>query len=345
MSKSFPWQTILKLAAATAGSLLFFRFLGPVLLPFAIGLLPAFAAQRSTARLQERIHAPRWLAACLCVGIVYIVCFLLLFLLGHFLLRELEGFFHSLPQLAGSLTEPVHRLERNMLRLASRFPDGIGAALEQWTAEFFRTGAGLGEKLYQFAFSLASGFLRKAPDLALFTLTALLSGFLFAIELPDLMALWQRKAPAAWQNKWQLLLQKLKGTLFCWLKAQGKLMGITFLVLTAGFLILGIDYPLLFGVVIAAVDALPVLGSGLFLIPWSLVQFLTGNTFLGVGLLCVYGASALIRTALEPRLLGKQMGLDPLLTLLALYAGYHYFGVFGMILFPMGMMLAKQLVH
>ena len=120
---------------------------------------------------------------------------------------------------------------------------------------------------------------------------------------------------------------------------------ITFLVLTAGFLILGLDYPLLFGSTIALIDALPVLGSGAVLIPWSLLQFLGGNTFCGVGLLCVYGAAALIRAAMEPRLLGKQMGMNPLLTLLALYAGYRFFGIGGMIFFPMGAMFLKQVLN
>ena len=107
-------------------------------------------------------------------------------------------------------------------------------------------------------------------------------------------------------------------------------------------MILQIDYPFLFGLVISLVDALPALGTGLVLIPWSMVMFLQGNTFLGTGLLFLYGAAALIRTALEPRLLGKQMGLNPLLTLFALYSGYRLLGIWGMILFPIGAIMIKQ---
>lgn len=345
MSKQNRWQVVLRVAAAAAGAWLFLRFLGPVLLPFAIGFLPASAADKAATRLQSRIRSPRPVTAAICVGLIYIVFFLLVWLLGSILFRELEEFFRGLPAMAGALAEPVHRLEQSLLRLASRFPDGIGAALEQGVQNFFRSGAGLGSKLYDKAFSIATDFLRKAPDIALFSLTTLLSGFFLAAEFPDLKRLWEKKAPAAWQEKWQLILEKLKGTIFCWFKAQGKLMLITFLVLTAGFLILGLEYPLLFSSVIALIDALPVLGSGIILIPWSLLQFVGGNTFCGVGLLCVYGAAALIRTAMEPRLLGKQMGLDPLLTLLALYMGYRFFGILGMILFPMGAMFIKQVLN
>lgn len=342
MSKSIPWQRVLKITALVGLGVLALRFLGPVLLPFAIGLLPAYAADKAAARLQTKLRSPRPLTAAICVGLMYILFFLLVWLLGCILFRELEAFFRALPSLAGTLAAPVSRLEQSLLQLAERFPDGIGAALRQSTEAFFRSGAGLGNKLYDKVFSFASGFLRKAPDIALFSLTALLSGFFFAAELPELRALWEKKVPQPWRKKWETVPNKLKGTVFCWLKAQSKLMLVTFLVLTAGFLILGLDYPILFGSAIALIDALPVLGSGLILIPWSLLQFLAGNTFCGVGLLCIYGAAALIRTALEPRLLGRQMGLDPLLTLLALYAGYHFFGILGMILFPMGAMFLKQ---
>ena len=102
------------------------------------------------------------------------------------------------------------------------------------------------------------------------------------------------------------------------------------------------EYALLFSFAIALIDALPVFGSGVILIPWAMVSFLQTNTIRGVGLLCVYGAAALIRTALEPRLIGKQYGLDPLATLAAIYGGYYFFGVFGMILLPVLVMLAKQ---
>lgn len=343
MDKQKRWGRVLRLGAAILGAVLALWLFGSVLLPFLLGLIPAQAADKAVGRLQNRM--PRWLAACLCVAAFYILFFLAVWVLGQVLFRELENFFHSLPALTGALAAPVSRLEETLLRLASRFPDGVGAALEQWVQEFFRSGAGLGETLYNNVFSFVTNLLRKAPDIGLFILTTVLSGFMLAVDLPRLKALWEKKAPKLWQEKWQVVQEKLKGTLFCWLKAQGKLMLVTFLVLTAGFLIIGIRYPLLFGLLIAGLDALPVLGSGLILIPWSIVQFLVGNTFWGVGLLCIYGAAALTRTALEPRMLGKQMGLDPLLTLLALYTGYRFFGIFGMIFFPMGAMFVKQILN
>ena len=100
---------------------------------------------------------------------------------------------------------------------------------------------------------------------------------------------------------------------------------------------------LLLAALIALIDALPVFGTGTILIPWALVLFLRGQTKTGVGLVVLYGAAALSRQALEPRLVGKQVGLNPVLTLLALYTGYRLLGVGGMIVFPITAMLLKQI--
>ena len=121
-------------------------------------------------------------------------------------------------------------------------------------------------------------------------------------------------------------------------------MGLVFVLLTLGLWVLGVDFPLLFGALIALVDALPVFGSGTVLLPWALVALLQADKVRGIGLLLLYAALTLTRAALEPRVVGRQMGLHPLLTLMAFYLGYRLMGVAGMILLPIGAMVSKQLV-
>ena len=135
----------------------------------------------------------------------------------------------------------------------------------------------------------------------------------------------------------------IRAALGGWLLAQLKLMGVTFLILTAGFLLLRTEYPLLFALLTTLIDALPVFGTGTVLIPWALLEFLHGNTACGVGFLILYAVAALTRQTLEPRLVGQQIGLAPIFTLLALYAGYKTIGVPGMILFPICAVLFRQL--
>ena len=135
----------------------------------------------------------------------------------------------------------------------------------------------------------------------------------------------------------------VRATLGGWLKAECRLMAIIFAVVNAGLLILGVQFPVLEAAAITLVDALPVFGSGTVLLPWAAVCFLRGSTRFGVGLVLLCAAAALTRQCLEPRLVGRQMGLSPVWTLAALYSGYRILGVAGMIVFPVSAMLGKRL--
>ena len=119
-----------------------------------------------------------------------------------------------------------------------------------------------------------------------------------------------------------------------WLSAQLKLSVIAFGALLVGFWLLRVPYGILWAAVIAVVDLLPVLGCGTVLVPWSLICLLQGQQLRGLGLLGLYGVVWLLRSVLEPKLLGKELGLDPLVTLLAVYAGYRLLGLTGMLLAP-----------
>ena len=117
--------------------------------------------------------------------------------------------------------------------------------------------------------------------------------------------------------------------------AQMKLLGITYLLLTLGLFLLGVEYAPVWALAVAAVDALPILGTGTILVPWSLVCLLRQERAKALGLLGLYAAAALSRSFLEPRLVGRQLGLDPLVTLIALYTGFRLWGLLGMFLMPM----------
>ena len=134
----------------------------------------------------------------------------------------------------------------------------------------------------------------------------------------------------------------IRTALWGWLKAQLSLSGMSFLILLAGFFLLGIPYAPLWALLIALVDAVPLLGTGTVLIPWALLTFLQGNGLQAMGLLIIYAVTFLTRTAMEPRLVGRQLGLDPLLTLASLYAGFHFWGVGGMLAAPILCVIVKE---
>ena len=116
----------------------------------------------------------------------------------------------------------------------------------------------------------------------------------------------------------------------------------TVLAVFIGFLWMGLDYALLAAVFTALVDALPVLGTGTVLFPWALGCFLMGDTGRGLALLVLYAVGLIVHTLLEPRLLAGQADLPPITALLAMYLGFQFMGVGGMILLPVVLLLLKQ---
>ena len=337
------WRGALIVAACAAGLWLFAAVLLPVLAPFLIGLAVAALVQKPVSLLLRRTQLPRGLAAFLCVLVIFGGLFAGLFFLLRAVLTELSGFLRKLPALAASLAGPLSHLEARLLELAGKLPDGIGTGLRSGIKSLFESGSVLGSRIYDWLFDFASGFFGKAPGIVLFIITSILASFMSAGDLPAIRDALRSRLPEKWRTRLEKLLTHLKVSLGGWLRAQFKLMGVMFLLVTAGLAILGVDYPLLFGLIVALVDALPVFGTGTILIPWSLTQFLQNDLRRGIGLLVLYGVAALGRQALEPRLVGKQVGLHPLLTLLALYTGFRAAGVAGMILFPIGVIFLKQL--
>ena len=137
--------------------------------------------------------------------------------------------------------------------------------------------------------------------------------------------------------------KRMKNAALGWLLAQCKLMGLTFTILALGLALLRIPHALLWALGVSVVDAFPVLGTGTILLPWALICFLQGDGARAIGLLGIYAVISLTRSALEPKLVGRHLGLDPLVTLMALYAGYKLWGIGGMILAPLLAVTALQI--
>ena len=161
--------------------------------------------------------------------------------------------------------------------------------------------------------------------------------------IPVIKTILSSRFPAEKVQPYLDSLKSLKNALFGWLKAQVKLSGVTFGLLTAGLLLLRIPYAPLWAFLVALLDAFPILGTGAVLVPWSLISFLQGDNLQAFGLLGVYALVTITRTVLEPRLVGAQLGLDPLVTLVCFYVGFRLWGILGMILAPMLAVTAVQL--
>lgn len=325
----------------TAG-ILGIRWLFPLIFPFLLGAGLAMLAEPMTKFFCKKL--PRGLSAAISVTAAFCFLALVVVFLGALLVRQLGLLPDIVPALENAASAGMGTLSSWLQSLTYYAPGNLGDYLRQNISEFFSGGTALLDKVSGYLLSLAGGILSHVPDSALSIGTALISSYMFAAKLPKIREWICGRMKNARLERAVATFKRLRATVGGWLLAQIKLSGITMLILAAGFLILRISYGPLWAVVVALVDAFPVLGTGTVLIPWSLVCLLQGDTARGIGLLGIYAVVAITRSVMEPRLVGKQLGLDPLVTLFALYVGYKLWGLTGMLLAPMVTALAAQII-
>ena len=338
-----PWKLLLYIVGGAIGIWLTAKLLLPIGLPFLLGLLLAKIAAPPARFFRRKWHFPRALASFLSVTVISAALLGVLWIVGRGLVAGAEALVARLPHLLSSLQQPLAGLRETLLKLTERLPQSLSAAAAQWIRRLFEGGSVLAGTFSEWLMGFAGTLLSLVPELVLFLLTMLLSAYLFSSEDSALRNCVKRWLPEKWTEKLYTILRRLKTAVAGYCKAQLLLMLVTFSILSVGFFLLHRPAVLPTAILIAAIDALPVFGVGSVLIPWSVISFLQGKSSLGLGLLVLYAVAGLTRTVLEPRFLGKQIGLHPLLTLLSLYAGYQLFGVAGMILVPIGVILLKQL--
>lgn len=294
--------------------------------------------------LTRRLPLPRPAATALGVSMAF--CFLAIFLLllCAFLLRELRALAGILPDLEQTAQSGLTMLRDWSTSLAARAPDSLQPLLQDNISVMLSDGAAMVGRLSGFVLTFAGNLLSHVPDSALSLGTAILSAFLISAKLPRITRWVRRRIPRERLRALVAAGKRIRHALGGWLIAQIKLMGLTLLILLLGFLLLRIPNAPLWALGVALVDAFPVLGTGTILLPWSLLCLLQRDTARAVGLLGIYATVSLSRSAMEPKLLGRHLGLDPLATLMALYIGYKLWGIGGMILAPLLAVTALQLV-
>ena len=315
-------KTALTIAGISLGAWLTVRLFLPILFPFLLGGALALGAEPVTVLLCARLKLPRGAAAGIGVTTAFCLLILLVLLLCALILREFSLLMSILPALEQSLSGGLSALR-----------------------DFFSGSSELLKQTFRFALGLTGGVLRRVPNGALILGTAVISSYMISARLPTIRTWLKHTIAGARVRSFLERTKQMKVVLLGWLKAQLKLMGLTGGILTAGLLLLRVPYAPLWAGAVALVDVFPVLGTGTVLLPWALISFLQKQTVRAVGLLGIYSVISLTRSVMEPKLLGSQLGLDPLATLAALYTGFRLWGFKGMLLAPLLAVTALQLLQ
>lgn len=327
------------------------RYALPCIVPFLLAWLLSFPIRRGARIMERRLHLSRRIAACL----LLLALLLPLGALGVLLIEHTVTEAQQLLTNLGSGEKIISALEHSMQALesmAERIPllsklsqspssDGLrnqldSAAADMITQTLSRWSAELPE--------LLSSTVRRFPTTLVFVLTFLLALFYCCTDDGRIGSFVQDAIPPLWRPRWQELQRRTINVVARYLRAYLLLFVLTFMQLLIGLSVLGIRYVFLPALLISLLDILPVLGVGTVLLPWGILSLLGGNTALGTGLLILCAVMMLLRQLLEPRIIGDSIGLHPLATLIAIYAGLRLAGIWGMVAAPMVAVLLKSLL-
>jgi len=191
--------------------------------------------------------------------------------------------------------------------------------------------------------TLAARTAQNGPGILLFAVTFCLGAYFFSASYPAVTAFLRAQLPARFRRRAETLLADVRSSFGGWLRAQLILAAMIFAELLALFALLRVRAALPLAALTALIDALPVFGMGVVLVPWAAAELLFGRTGRAAALLIGWAVGALGRNLLQAKLLGDQIGIHPLLSLLSLYVGWRVWGVGGMIVFPLLAATLQQL--
>ena len=346
------WNGLPRRAALLGGTLLAVAALGaalPYVWPFAAALLCAMLLEPLLLRLERgvgKFHIRRKIGAPIAILLLFGVVGAALAGLLRQLAIQFTGLVKNVPQFiqwVDSVALPhLQRWYEDLNRLLpSSVSQGIAAAVDALKQSLLRWAGSLSAAITGGAFSTAMSL----PNALLGVVLTVMGTYYFSADRERIRGFFRRTLPVSWRQRYGFVRKNLLTALFGQVKSQLTVSLIVTAALTLAFVIYGIPYGLAAGVLIGVADALPVIGAGLFLIPWSLLSFIGGSTGMGVFMACAYVGVIVIRQIAEPRIVGRQLGLYPLLTMMAMYAGYRLTGFLGLLLGPVLLQVMKAVLE
>lgn len=332
-------RKVVYIIGITAGVYLTFRFLLPLVIPFLIAYLGAGLMAPVVCFLERKLHMKRGFATVI-VGLLF---FTFLGTAGLWLVHKVAEEAGRLIQNLGNLEEFLYiQLKQFCCKAEENFglkPDTIYYAASSGISQLVST---VEEQAMPLMMSSSLPIVKALFEGIAVVFITLISMLMIC---RDYEILQEKRGHMLFAEEIEGMIKKISGAMGAYLKTQGILMLITAGICVAGLFILKNPYALLLGITIGVLDALPFIGTGIIFIPWAVLAGIVGNWKLCTGLLLIYGACYLVRELLEPKLMGKQIGMTSLEMIISMYVGIRLFGLAGVILGPVGYLLIVELFH
>lgn len=312
------------------GTLIFLvsKFLINYLLPFIVAVIIAFLMQKPAKFISEKSGASKGIIAAILSVLVYLIVALIVVFLIYKSTRFLGGLTKFSTEFFEELSSIINDLKN---RFSNIMPEEYNSAVDDFSKSMFER---LTTQISGFVSRFLTKLAKSTPSFLFSSIVALVASCYIAKDFDGLLNFVRELCGKRISEN----LEKIKVILFQsgfkLLKGYLILAVLTYMQLLAGLLILKIKHAFVIAILISVVDILPVLGIGTVMVPWTVLAALWGNLPLAIGLAGLYIIVVIVRNFAEPKVIGTQIGVNPLFTLLAMFVGLKLLGVLGLFLFP-----------
>ncbi|HIS06576.1 MAG TPA: sporulation integral membrane protein YtvI [Candidatus Choladocola avistercoris] len=320
------------------------KYVLPFLLPFVVAFLIAALLNKPIMLLAEKLNGKRVVPAILMTLLFYVAAAALFSLLGLRVFMFVWETVRALPQLYRNTLEPALETMFSSLEvyLDELDPAVVTALTDNMNSALGSLGSFVTNASVRII-SYISGIAAAVPGSFLNVIITIIVTFFLAIDYPKVTGFILRQLPEKADFYIGEVRDYVGGTLLKCLASYALILCITFLEISVGLTVLRVPNAILIALCIAVFDILPVLGTGGIMIPWGIISLIMGKWVLGLGLLALYLIITVIRNIIEPKIVGHQVGLHPVVTLLSMLAGLQLFGIIGLFGFPITLSLLKNL--
>lgn len=319
------------------------RYLLSPLMPFILGFFIAALLRRPTVCLSRTFHISQRIPAVLLDTAFYFLTAGILLLAGIQVASAVRDLIPKLPALYADVVVPlIDSCFEQIEVYLSQLSPAMATDFEIWRSEF---SVSMGQILSSLSTTAAKTVSEWAADLPMTILRAVLtviSTFFISLDYERIVSTLMNLLPSKARRFMQQVQMKLTASIKIFIKSYSLIILMTFAELSIGFSLMKIPYAIGIALVVAVIDILPVLGTGMILLPWAALAAIIGNAGLAIGMLVLYILITVIRNTVEPKLVGRQMGLHPLATLVSMFLGMQLCGLVGLIVFPLGLSLMVQ---
>ncbi len=318
--------------------MLLFSFLYSIAAPIFLSLL-IFVIIEPLAKALNRIGIKKSLASAVSILVFSALVLGLFFGAGYIVVKEATALADKLPEYQSMLVTKVNAGSDWLKEQVGALPPGSVDKLQEYVDSLTLWGQKVAKG---FLFS-AAGYLSSVSAFMFNFIVGIILAYFLSIEIGDWKKIARDKTPRTFKKAFEFLRLNVFSGITAYLKAQLKLISITFLVVFVSLLLLGVDNALTISVLAAVFDILPLLGVGTVFIPWIIYLLAVGDFNLAIWLTVLFLVIVLARQILEPLITGDTLGVSAFTMLAFMVISLSLFGVAGVILSPVLLILVKAL--